>query len=147
AAFTEPNIARVGMSETEATQLGRRVLIGRYDFADHGKAEILHETDGFVKMLADPRTGEILGATIVGPEGAELIHEVATAITLRATVEQFLQVPHVHPTLAEILTYPAEEILEQMRGLSRMESSRAPAGYNDQEEETAIEAALPKQAG
>lgn len=145
AAFTEPNIARVGMSETEAKQLGRRVLIGRYDFADHGKAEILHETDGFVKMLADPRTGEILGATIVGPEGAELIHEVATAITLRATVEQFLQVPHVHPTLAEILTYPAEEILEQMRGLSRMESSRAPAGYNDQEEETAIEAALPKQ--
>lgn len=141
AAFTEPNIARVGMSETEARSLGRQVLVGRYDFADHGKAEILNETDGFVKLIADPRTGELLGATVVGPEGAELIHEMATAITLRATVEQFLKVPHVHPTLAEIWTYPAEQILEQMRGLSRMESRLAPSGYNDQDEECAMEAA------
>ncbi|HEY9856787.1 MAG TPA: FAD-dependent oxidoreductase, partial [Stenomitos sp.] len=70
AAFTQPNIARVGLSELEARQLGREVLVGRYRFADHGKAEILDETDGFVKMLADPRTGEIVGTTIVGPEGA-----------------------------------------------------------------------------
>lgn len=140
AAFTEPNIARVGMSETEAKQLDREVLVGRYLFADHGKAEVLGETDGFVKMLADPRSGEILGATIVGPEGAELIHIVAAAITLRATVEQFLTIPHVHPTLAEILTYPAEEILEQMRTRSRVMTTSFPAGYNDQDEESAFEA-------
>lgn len=139
AAFTEPNIARVGLSEGEARQLGREVLVGKYLFADHGKAEILGETDGFVKMLADPRTGEILGTTIVGPQGAELIHEMACAITLRATVESFLQVPHIHPTLAEILTYPAEDILDQMRGRVRLQTTLFPAGYNDENEEEAIE--------
>lgn len=139
AAFTEPNIARVGLSEGEARQLGREVLVGKYRFADHGKAEILGETDGFVKMLADPRTGEILGTTIVGPQGAELIHEMACAITLRATVDAFLQVPHIHPTLAEILTYPAEDILDQMRGRVRLQTTLFPAGYNDEIEEEAIE--------
>jgi pyruvate/2-oxoglutarate dehydrogenase complex dihydrolipoamide dehydrogenase (E3) component len=143
AAFTEPNIARVGLSELEAQQLGREVLVGKYLFADHGKSEILNETDGFVKMLADPRSGEILGATVVGPEGAELIHELAAAITLRATVAQFLQVPHVHPTLAEIWTYPAEAILEQIRGLGRTRMTFAPSGYNDVGEEEAFEGAVP----
>lgn len=151
AAFTEPNIARVGLSETEARQLGREVLVGKYMFGDHGKAEILNEVDGFVKMLADPRTGEIMGATIVGPEGAELIHEMAAAITLRATVEQFLQIPHVHPTLAEILTYPAEAIVEQMRTLGRGGMAASPAGYNDSNEEDAFERAhrtlAPKEPG
>ncbi len=132
AAFTEPQIARVGLSEAEARQLGRPVLVGRYDFADHGKAELLGETDGFVKLIADPFEGEILGATVVGPEGSELIHELAAAISLRATVEQFLQVPHVHPTLAEIWTYPAESIRAQMRKLPH--HLTLPAGYGDFED-------------
>jgi pyruvate/2-oxoglutarate dehydrogenase complex dihydrolipoamide dehydrogenase (E3) component len=139
AAFTEPNIARVGLSEGEARQLGREVLVGKYLFADHGKAEILDETDGFVKLLADPRSGALLGATVVGPEGAELIHELACALTARMTVEQFLRVPHVHPTLAEIWTYPAEEILEQMRSRSLVETQLYPAGYNDLDESAALE--------
>jgi pyruvate/2-oxoglutarate dehydrogenase complex dihydrolipoamide dehydrogenase (E3) component len=147
AAFTEPNIARVGLSELEAQQLGREVVVGKYLFADHGKSEILNELDGFVKMVADPRTGEILGATVVGPEGAELIHELATAITLRATVTQFLQVPHVHPTLAEIWTYPAEAILAQMRTMARTRMTFAPSGYNDVGEEEAFERAAPPAPG
>jgi pyruvate/2-oxoglutarate dehydrogenase complex dihydrolipoamide dehydrogenase (E3) component len=147
AAFTEPNIARVGLSEQEAQQLGRDVLVGKYLFADHGKSEILNETDGFVKLLADSRTGEILGATVVGPEGAELIHEMSAAITLRATVEQFLRVPHVHPTLAEIWTYPAEAILDQMRELSRMQMTFTPSGYNDQGEEEAFERRMRESSG
>lgn len=145
AAFTEPNIARVGMSESEAAALGREVLVGKYLFADHGKSEILHETDGFVKMLADARSGEILGAMAVGPEGAELIHEMAAVITLRGTVTQFLQVPHVHPTLAEIWTYPAEAIAAQIRGMARMPVTFAPAGYNDLAEEEAFERAVSPQ--
>lgn len=140
AAFTQPNMARVGMSESEARELGREVLVGRYRFADHGKAEVLGETDGFVKMLADPRSGEILGATIVGVEGAELIHEIACAITLRATVEQFLLVPHVHPTLSEIWTYPAEDLLNQIRSRARVPTMRFPSGYNDAYETCAFEA-------
>jgi pyruvate/2-oxoglutarate dehydrogenase complex dihydrolipoamide dehydrogenase (E3) component len=142
AAFTEPNIARVGLSEREARAIGREVLVGKYLFADHGKAEILDETDGFVKLLADPRTGEILGATVVGPEGAELIHEMSAVIALRATVEQFLKVPHVHPTLAEIWTYPAEAILDQMRRQSRLRVTFSPSGYNDMGEEEAFERAM-----
>lgn len=133
AAFTDPNIARVGLSEEQARALGREVLVGRYQFREHGKAEILDATEGFVKMLADPRTGEILGVTIVGHDGAELIHVASCAITLRATVEQFLAIPHVHPTMAEILTYPAEQILEQMR-TRLLPTALYPAGYNDQEE-------------
>lgn len=147
AAFTEPNIARVGLSEAEAKQFGREVLVGKYLFADHGKSEILNETDGFVKLLADPRTGEIVGATVVGPEGAELIHELSAVITLRATVEQFLRVPHVHPTLSEIWTYPAEAILEQMRELSRMPITFSPSGYNDLGEEEAFERRMRESSG
>lgn len=141
AAFTEPQIARVGLSEAEAARIGKRVLVGRYAFADHGKAEVLGETDGFVKLLADPFEGELVGATVVGPEGAELIHQLATAITLRATVEQFLQVPHVHPTLAEIWTYPAQDILEQMRRLPR--ELGLPAGYGDALDELAATRSFP----
>jgi pyruvate/2-oxoglutarate dehydrogenase complex dihydrolipoamide dehydrogenase (E3) component len=70
----------------------------------------LGETDGFVKMLADAKSGEILGATVVGPEGGELLHEVVTAMHFRSTVQDFIKIPHVHPTLAEIWTYPAEEL-------------------------------------
>ncbi|MFN3430572.1 MAG: dihydrolipoyl dehydrogenase family protein [Candidatus Sericytochromatia bacterium] len=141
AAFTEPNIARVGLSEREAEALGREVLVGKYLFADHGKAEILDELDGFVKLIADSRTGEILGATAVGPEGAELIHEMSAVITLRANIEQFLKVPHVHPTLAEIWTYPAEAILDQMRQQSRLSVTFSPSGYSDMGEEEAFERA------
>lgn len=132
AAFTEPQIARAGLSEAEAKRLGRPVLVGRYDFADHGKAEVLGETDGFVKLLADPFAGELVGATVVGPEGAELIHEMAAVITLRATVDQFLEIPHVHPTLAEIWTYPAEALREQLRALPA--ELVLPAGYGDHED-------------
>lgn len=131
AAFTEPNVARVGLSETEAKAQNRQVLVGRYAFKDHGKANLLGEEDGFVKLLADPLTGALLGATCVGPEGAELIHELACAITLGATVERFLQVPHVHPTLAEIWTYPAEDLLDQLRTLPVDSSMSRPAGYGD----------------
>ncbi|MBO9539499.1 dihydrolipoyl dehydrogenase [bacterium] len=140
AAYTEPNMARVGLSEAEAREIGREVVVGRYPFSEHGKAEILGETDGFVKLIADPRSGEILGGTVVGPEGAELIHEIACAITLRATIEQFLLVPHLHPTLSEIWTYPAEDILNQIRARARVPSVLVPAGYNDTDETCAFEA-------
>lgn len=128
-AFTEPNIARVGFSETEAAGLGYRILVGRTDFTDHGKARIMDRHDGFIKVLADAGSGQILGAVIVGPEGAELIHEYACAIAMRATVEQYLTVPHVHPTLAEMLPDPVEDILNLMR--SGRPSVRIPSGYND----------------
>jgi pyruvate/2-oxoglutarate dehydrogenase complex dihydrolipoamide dehydrogenase (E3) component len=111
--FTEPQIAHVGMNEKELKARGIGYCVGRYDFAEHGKAMTLNTTRGFVKMMARNVTGEILGASIIGPQGSELIHEVIVAMNYRATVEQFMRIPHLHPTLAEIWTYPAEECAAQ----------------------------------
>ena len=64
----------------------------------------------FVKLLADPRTGEVLGGCCVGPVGGELVHEIIAAMHKRMTVHELAVMPHYHPTLAEIWTYPAEEL-------------------------------------
>ncbi len=106
--FTDPQVAAVGASEKSLRASGIRYVVGRYDFAEHGKAQCLAKTKGFVKMMADPESGRILGAVVVGPEGSELIHEVIVAMNFDATVAQFMRIPHLHPTLAEIWTYPAE---------------------------------------
>jgi len=75
---------------------------------------VMGETAGFVQMHAHAKTGEILGACVVGPEATELIHEVVIAMNFRSTVKQFMSIPHYHPTLSEIWTYPAEEIADQI---------------------------------
>ena len=111
--FTDPQIAHVGMTEKELTAAGIEHCVGRYSFAEHGKAMCLNTTRGFVKMMSRLVTGEILGASIIGPQASELIHEVIVAMTYHATVEQFMRIPHLHPTLAEIWTYPAEECAMQ----------------------------------
>ncbi|MOA43292.1 Dihydrolipoyl dehydrogenase [compost metagenome] len=66
-------------------------------------------TKGFVKVLAHAETGEIIGAMVVGAEGADLLHEMIVAMHFRATCAQFLQIPHLHPTLSEIWLEPVEE--------------------------------------
>jgi dihydrolipoamide dehydrogenase len=108
--FTEPQVAFVGLTEKEAKAHGVPFLAARYPFNDHGKSLIMEAKDGFVKLLADPKTGEILGGACVGPVGGELIHEVVAAMTKRMTVQELAAMPHYHPTLAEIWTYPAEEL-------------------------------------
>ena len=111
--FTEPQVAHVGMTEKELTAAGIAHCVGRYSFAEHGKAMCLNTTRGFVKMMSRLVSGEILGASIIGPQASELIHEVIVAMNYNATVEQFMRIPHLHPTLAEIWTYPAEECAMQ----------------------------------
>ncbi|MDE2481855.1 MAG: FAD-dependent oxidoreductase [bacterium] len=106
--FSDPQIAVVGRSEKQLQRDGVAYCSGRYDFAEHGKAMCLNKTHGFVKMLADRATGEILGAAIIGPQASELIHEIIVAMHFRATADAFMRIPHLHPTLAEIWTYPAE---------------------------------------
>lgn len=107
--FSDPQVAAVGASEKSLRAAGTAYLVGRYDFAEHGKAMCLNKTKGFVKMMAEPVTGRIVGASVIGPQASELIHEVIVAMNYRATVDQFMRIPHLHPTLAEIWTYPAEE--------------------------------------
>ena len=112
--FTEPQIGIVGATEKQLKHDGIDYVIGRYDFAEHGKSVALNRTDGFVKMMADPKTGRILGGAVIGPQGSELIHEVIVAMSFESTVQQFMRIPHLHPTLAEIWTYPAEECADQI---------------------------------
>lgn len=112
--FTEPQVAVVGLSEKTATTRGVPYLTARYRFRDCGKALIMEATDGFVKLLADPQSGEILGGACVGPVGGELIHEIVAALAKRMTVHELAALPHYHPTLAEIWTYPAEALAERM---------------------------------
>jgi pyruvate/2-oxoglutarate dehydrogenase complex dihydrolipoamide dehydrogenase (E3) component len=112
--FTDPQFAAVGMSEKELVRNNVAYVYGRYDFAEHGKAQCLGKTKGFVKMMADSDAGRILGASVLGPQGSELIHEVIVAMRFGATVDQFMRIPHLHPTLAEIWTYPAEACAAQL---------------------------------
>ncbi|MBI3622185.1 MAG: FAD-dependent oxidoreductase [Nitrospirae bacterium] len=113
--FSDPPFARVGLSEMEAARTGRPVLVAGYPYDDLGKAICTGQTKGFVKMLADPATGEILGVGLLGASAPELIHEAVIAMHYRATVADLMQIPHFHPTLAEIFTYPAEELAAKIQ--------------------------------
>ncbi|MBI3974462.1 MAG: NAD(P)/FAD-dependent oxidoreductase [Chloroflexi bacterium] len=113
--FSDPPFARVGLNEQEARAAGRHYLAARYDFADLGMAQVMGQTKGFVKMLADRRDGRVLGVQILGHQADTLIHEAIVAMAFGATAEQLARIPHYHPALAEILTYPAEELAAAVR--------------------------------
>lgn len=108
--FTDPGVAVAGLGEREAAERHIPFRTARYPFNDHGKSMILGCQEGFVKLLAHATTGELLGGACVGPQAGELIHEVVVALAARLTAAQFAAIPHYHPTLAEIWTYPAEEL-------------------------------------
>jgi pyruvate/2-oxoglutarate dehydrogenase complex dihydrolipoamide dehydrogenase (E3) component len=112
--FTDPQVATVGLTEKAATAQGIPFISASYPFNDHGKSLIMEALDGFVKLLANPSTGEILGGCCVGPVGGELIHEISVAMAKHMTVRELAAMPHYHPTLAEIWTYPAEELAEKL---------------------------------
>ncbi|MGE3151439.1 MAG: NAD(P)/FAD-dependent oxidoreductase [Nitrospiraceae bacterium] len=113
--FTDPQVAAVGLSETACRRSGISYLVASHPFADHGKALCSGQTQGFVKLLCQPRSGQVLGAQIVGPEAGELVHELAAVMYYRGTVHDLLRIPHYHPTLAEIVTYPAEELVGRLQ--------------------------------
>lgn len=112
--FSDPQVAAVGRNEAELNEAEIPFITASYPFNDHGKSMIMGVKEGFVKMIAHQDTGEILGASVVGPEATELIHEVVIAMHYRSTVKDFMSIPHYHPTLSEIWTYPAEELADQM---------------------------------
>jgi pyruvate/2-oxoglutarate dehydrogenase complex dihydrolipoamide dehydrogenase (E3) component len=109
-AFMEPQVAAIGYSERELMMANAPYAVARYAFADHGKAMVMGETEGFVKLIASPGSCEILGAAVVGPDAGELIHELSVAMYFHASAHDLLRIPHYHPTLSEIWTYPAEEL-------------------------------------
>ncbi len=99
--YCRPQIASLGMTEAKARENGREVSIGKFPFTASGKAVAMMQTDGFVKVVADKATGEILGVHIIGPEATEIIHEFAVGRTLEATLEEIVHTIHAHPTLSE----------------------------------------------
>ncbi len=119
--FTDPQLATIGRRETDLEAEGVAHLSASYPFDDHGKSILMDANYGHVKVIAEPRRGRILGAEIVGRDAGELIHCFSGPLAMRATVFDLLRAPWYHPTLAEIITYPLEEIAGQVRrqGASR----------------------------
>ena len=103
ATYTEPGIGSVGLTEAQARAAGHAVKVGKFPFAADAKASILGQHDGFVKIVADEKYGEILGVHIIGPQAYELISEGVLAMEAEATVETLIHTIHAHPTLYEAM--------------------------------------------
>lgn len=108
--FTLPEIGRVGLTERQIREQGIAPRIGQYRYGGLGKAHAVGDTVGLVKILADPKTDRVLGAHLVGAHAADLVHEAALAMQLRATVSQMATMIHAHPTHAEALMEAAEDV-------------------------------------
>jgi pyruvate/2-oxoglutarate dehydrogenase complex dihydrolipoamide dehydrogenase (E3) component len=108
AIFTEPEIADVGLAEAEAFSSGRKIRVTKVPFSSTAKAMINNDTTGFVKIISDPATGEVLGGSIVGRQAAELISVIAVAVTAGLTVTDLAESILVHPALSEALSEAAE---------------------------------------
>ena len=103
AIFASPQVGSVGMTEREAMELGVDYTAARYDYYDTAYGSSIEDRDGFVKVLADPETGEILGAHIIGTDASILIQEVVNAMRLRLPTDAITQSIYVHPALPEVV--------------------------------------------
>ncbi len=101
--YTEPQIGSVGLTEAAAKERGYTVKVGKFPFSANSKASIVNSHEGFIKVVADAKYGEILGVHIIGPQATELIAEAVTALELEATVEEMMFTIHAHPTLSEAM--------------------------------------------
>ena len=101
--YCEPQIGSVGLTEAQAKEKGLAVKVGKFPFSANSKASIVNEHEGFVKVVADAKYGEVLGVHIIGPQATELIAEAVTAMALEATVDEMMFTIHAHPTLAEAM--------------------------------------------
>jgi pyruvate/2-oxoglutarate dehydrogenase complex dihydrolipoamide dehydrogenase (E3) component len=112
--FTDPQLATIGLLERDLDEKGVKYLSASYPFDDHGKSILMEAKYGYVKVIAEPKRGRILGAEIVGKDAGELIHAFTGPLAMKATVFDLLRAPWYHPTLAEIVTYPLEELAERI---------------------------------
>jgi dihydrolipoamide dehydrogenase len=101
--YCDPEVAAIGLSEAEARKRGYDVTVGTFPFTAIGKAKILDDTRGFVKIVSERKHDEVLGVHIIGPHATELISEATAALNLEATAESLFHAVHAHPTLAEAL--------------------------------------------
>jgi dihydrolipoamide dehydrogenase len=109
--YSQPQVASTGLTEKAAREKGLAIKVGKFPFTASGKAVASAESEGFVKVITDAKTGEIYGAHIIGSEATELIAEYGLAIALEATVDDVHQTIHAHPTLSEALMEAAAAAL------------------------------------
>lgn len=110
ATYCHPQVASFGMAETEAVEDGYEVKTGKFPFLANGKALGLGESTGFAKLVTDAKTGELLGASLIGPEVSELLPELILAQRMGMTAEDIAHSIHAHPTLSEVLMEAAEAV-------------------------------------
>ena len=101
--YCEPQIGSVGLTEAQAKAAGHEVKVGKFPFSANSKASIVGSHEGFVKVVADAKHGEVLGVHIIGPQATELVAEAVVAMQLEATIEELMFTIHAHPTLAEAM--------------------------------------------
>ncbi|KQQ31682.1 dihydrolipoamide dehydrogenase [Methylobacterium sp. Leaf123] len=101
--YCHPQIASVGVTEGKAKELGLSIKVGRFPFAGNGKAIALGEPDGLIKTIFDAKTGQLLGAHMIGAEVTELIQGYVVAMTLESTEEELMHTVFPHPTLSEMM--------------------------------------------
>lgn len=101
--YCDPEVASIGLTEEAARSRGYEVVVGQFPFSALGKAKILDDTRGFVKIVAEKKYDEVLGVHIIGPHATELISEATAALNLEATAASLFQAVHAHPTLAEAM--------------------------------------------
>jgi dihydrolipoamide dehydrogenase len=111
AIFTDPEIGAIGLTEAEARAKGHELLIGKMPFAASGRAMAVRETDGFVKVIADKKTHQILGWHIVGPSATDLLSEATLSLEMAAVLEDVALTVHPHPTLGEAMMIAAQHAL------------------------------------
>ena len=108
--YCSPEVASIGLTEAKARERGYDVAVGKFPFTAIGKARILNETAGFVKIVAEKKYDEILGVHIIGPHATELISEAGAALKLEATSEELVRTIHAHPTLSEAMHEASEAV-------------------------------------
>ena len=108
--YCQPQVASFGITEAQAAERGHEVKVGKFPFRPNGKALGLGDYDGFVKIVADAASGEILGSHLVGPEVTELLPELVLARQWELTPEEIARTVHAHPTLSEVLMEAAHGV-------------------------------------
>ena len=108
--YCDPEVASVGLTEAKAKEMGYDVRLGKFPFSASGKARILGEEEGFVKIVSEAKYDEILGVHIIGPHATELIAEACVAMQLESTADELGRTMHAHPTVAEAIMEAAEGV-------------------------------------
>ncbi|MEP7074750.1 MAG: dihydrolipoyl dehydrogenase [Acidobacteriota bacterium] len=111
--YCDPEVASVGLTEAKARELGYDVKVGKFPMSASGKARILGETDGFVKIVAEKKYDEVLGVHIIGAHATELLAEACVGMALETTADELGRIMHAHPTVSETVMEAAEGVHDQ----------------------------------